>query len=559
KGQATETARLELTRHLTEYADGWKPAGGKLTPGEKDQPAIYRAKPGPGRIAGIRVARVPDPAKKLATAPTWQVSFSKQAPGAKETKLAPLYGRADVDMPIHFRSTNPIQGLVDGWRMPAQGVHVAEWLFAEPVVLAGDDELILRINGPLGGTILVGTTPIASIELPTPKTVKLTDTIVALSMPRPTPKGAEVIQNWKQILELNGGQAWTQVSVATEPIRTRLLPRGNWQDESGPIVEPATPGFLPPIANPSGKRLNRLDLANWITTPSHPLTARVFANRTWKLFFGTGLSSVLEDVGAQGEAPSHPELLDDLAAEFAKNWDVKKLVRRIVLSQTYQQISTFRAEHREADPANRLLAGQNPRRLDAEFVRDNALAVAGLLNRDLHGPSVKPYQPEGYYANLQFPDRKYIPDTDERRHRRGVYMHWQRTFLHPMLANFDAPSREECTANRIVANTPQQALTLLNDPVFVEAARALGRWAEAQPVDEAARVQAIVERVLARPATERELKSLASFLKLQRAEYTKNAADVPKLVGQPGATAEAAAWVSLARVVLNLHETITRY
>ena len=145
------------------------------------------------------------------------------------------------------------------------------------------------------------------------------------------------------------------------------------------------------------------------------------------------------------------------------------------MSATYRQDSRLRPDLREIDPGNRLLASQSPRRLEAEFVRDNALAIAGLLNPDIGGPSVFPYQPPGYYANLQFPDRDYIADTDDRQYRRGVYMHWQRTFLQPMLANFDAPPREDCTAARNVANTPQQALTLLNDPTFVEAARVLAQ------------------------------------------------------------------------------------
>jgi len=154
------------------------------------------------------------------------------------------------------------------------------------------------------------------------------------------------------------------------------------------------------------------------------------------------------------------------------------MVRLMVTSSAYRQGSNPRPELRELDPGNRLLACQSPRRLEAEFVRDNALAAAGLLDAtDIGGPSVYPYQPEGYYVNLQFPDRPYVPEKDERQWRRGVYMHWQRTFVHPMLANFDAPSREDAVCTRVVSNTPQQALTLLNDPTFVEAARVMaGRF-----------------------------------------------------------------------------------
>jgi hypothetical protein len=300
----------------------------------------------------------------------------------------------------------------------------------------------------------------------------------------------------------------------------------------------------------------------------NPLTARVFVNRLWKQFFGAGLSDKLDDLGAQGEPPSHPELLDWLAAEFMESgWDVKHLVKLIVTSQTYRQDSKGRPELREVDPANRLLARQNPRRLEAEFVRDNALFAAGLLNPDLGGPSAFPYQPEGYYVNLQFPKRDYAPDRDDRQYRRGVYAHWQRTFLHPMLANFDAPAREECSADRTVSNTPQQALTLLNDPTFVEAARALAARLLREPKagSDAARLNLAFERVLGRPAHDEERASLENFLAAQRAHFGANPEDAAKLLraglNRPGKgdAPELAAWTSVCRVVLNLQETVTRY
>ena len=214
----------------------------------------------------------------------------------------------------------------------------------------------------------------------------------------------------------------------------------------GPVVVPATMSFLPGYTPESKNRLTRLDLANWLVSPQNPLTSRVFVNRLWRQFFGNGISVQVEDLGAQGEWPTHPELLDWLAVEFrtgGNGWDMKRMVRLLVTSAAYRQSSDLRPELQSKDPQNRLLASQNPRRLDAEFVRDNALTIAGLLNHDQGGPPVKPYQPVGYYANLQFPDRDYIASTDERQYRRGVYSHRQRTFLHPMLAAFDAPSRED--------------------------------------------------------------------------------------------------------------------
>ncbi|HTD88551.1 MAG TPA: DUF1553 domain-containing protein, partial [Candidatus Binatia bacterium] len=208
----------------------------------------------------------------------------------------------------------------------------------------------------------------------------------------------------------------------------------------------------------------------------------------------------------------------------------------------------LRSELREIDPNNRLLASQTPRRMEAEFVRDNALLIAGLLDNDIGGPSVHPYQPAHYYDNLQFPDRDYVADTDERQYRRGVYVHWQRTFLQPMLANFDAPSREECAVARVVSNTPQQALTLLNDPSFVEAART---FADRLTGSDAERIDMAYRYALSRPAKPKEKESLLHFLDEQR--------KTAQISGCSRESAETAAWTSLCRVVLNLHETITIY
>ena len=371
-----------------------------------------------------------------------------------------------------------------------------------------------------------------------------------------------------KLAECNDGKTHTLVTKAMPPLLTRVLPRGNWQDQSGPVVEPAVPHFLPRHAGANEGRLTRLDLARWLTAPENPLTARVFMNRLWKQHFGTGISSQVEDVGAQGEWPVHPELLDWLALEFRDSgWNVKRMVKLLVMSATYRQVSRLRPELRDIDPNNRLLASQSPRRLDAEFVRDNALAVAGLINLDIGGPSVFPYQPAGYYANLQFPDRDYIADTDLRQYRRGVYMHWQRTFLQPMLANFDAPPREECTAARTVANTPQQALTLLNDPTFVEAARVLAQSLLEEPGgSDADRIARLYERALARSPRDNERQSLTDFLEAQRAFFRGHPSEASQLlsVGQAPLPAgvdepELAAWTLVCRVVLDLHETITRY
>lgn len=301
-------------------------------------------------------------------------------------------------------------------------------------------------------------------------------------------------------------------------------------------------------------------------------------NRLWKQLFGNGISASVDDLGSQGEWPTHPALLDWLAVEFREGgWDLKSMVRMIVLSSTYRQSSNLRPELKDVDPNNRLLASQNPRRLEAEFVRDNALRIAGLLQFDIGGPSARPYQPAGYYAPIQFPDRDYQPQKDDRQYRRGLYMHWQRTFLHPMLANFDAPAREECTAMRTVSNTPQQALTLLNDPSFVEAARVLaqdlvgpvsmkGQRKAGKANASVTRLNALFQRALGRPPKLAEGDSLGQFVEHQLAYYQSNpkeAAELLKVGFSPSApgtdVAELAAWTSVCRVVLNLHETLTRY
>ncbi|MBX3451596.1 MAG: PSD1 domain-containing protein [Planctomycetaceae bacterium] len=357
------------------------------------------------------------------------------------------------------------------------------------------------------------------------------------------------------------------VSVSTPNKRVvRILPRGNWQDESGEVMQPGLPHYLPQPPKSDGP-LTRLDLANWLVSRDNPLTARTVMNRLWKQFFGTGLSKTLDDLGAQGEPPTHPELLDWLACEFMDSgWDMQHMVRLIVTSQTYRQVSTASPELLAVDPANRLLARQSTFRIDAELVRDQALAVSGLLVPTIGGPSAKPYQPPGYWENLNFPRREYVADTGPNQYRRGLYTWWQRSFLHPSLLAFDAPSREECAADRNRSNIPQQALVLLNDPTYVEAARAFaGRILQSSASSDGERITWAWQRTLQRRPTDEERNALLELLEFQRGQYRDNptAADALLKVGQAENPAgipapELAAWTHIARVLLNLHETITR-
>jgi hypothetical protein len=361
------------------------------------------------------------------------------------------------------------------------------------------------------------------------------------------------------------------VSVSSETKRTvRILPRGNWMDESGALMQPALPAFLPVSFKREAKAdapLTRADLAEWIVAKDNPLTARVFVNRLWKQFFGTGLSKVLDDMGAQGEPPVNPALLDWLASEFvASGWDVKHLVRTIAMSATYRQTSVASKELQTRDPYNREHARQSRWRVDAELVRDNALTIAGLLNPKIGGPSVKPYQPDGYWENLNFPVRSYDASKGEDQFRRGLYTWWQRSFLHPSMLAFDAPSREECAAERTRSNIPQQALVLLNDPTYVESARAFAaRIVKESSGDASARISWAWRQALSRAPRPDELATARALFDKHLAQYkadTKAAESLLKvgLAPLPPAAdqAELAAWTSVARVILNLHETITR-
>jgi len=352
------------------------------------------------------------------------------------------------------------------------------------------------------------------------------------------------------------------------PRTVRILPRGDWLNESGEVVSPALPAYLAPKSGGGdGKRLTRLDLAQWIVSRDNPLTARVFVNRLWKQFFGVGLSRNTDDLGSQGEWPTHPELLDWLAVEFQESgWNVKHLVRLIVLSDAYQQVSVPSKELLARDPDNRQLARQNRPRLDAELVRDNALAISGLLVRKIGGPSVKPYQPAGYWENLNFPVREYDASLGQDQHRRGLYTWWQRSFVHPSMLAFDAPTREECCADRTKSNIPQQALVLLNDPSYVECAEAFAvRILKEGGADASQRIDWACRQALQRAAGPVEKATLSALVEKHRAEYAKDPAAAEKLLtatqlAAPGEVdkGELAAWVNVARVLLNLHEVITR-
>ena len=362
----------------------------------------------------------------------------------------------------------------------------------------------------------------------------------------------------------------TMVTKAKSPREIRILPRGNWLDDSGEVVLPAIPEFMGARKPRKADRLDRLDLADWLTDHekgSGGLTARVFANRLWYLFFGEGLSPSLEDFGGQGQPPSNRPLLDNLSMALIENgWSIKKTVRLIVTSRAYRQSSLVSAELARLDLENKWFGRQARYRLPAEMIRDNALFVSGLLQEGDEFAFSKPYQPAGYYRHLNFPKRSYRHDTNTNQWRRGVYLHWQRQFLHPMMKAMDAPSREECIAKRPRSNTPNAALALLNDPTFVEAARAFAaRIIKEKKGTTEERVQFAWRTVLSREAKADEVALLLGLFKESAKEYAAHPEEAKKLlqVGLAPADAsldplELASWTMVSRAILNLGETTIR-
>lgn len=359
------------------------------------------------------------------------------------------------------------------------------------------------------------------------------------------------------------------MDVAAQPRDTFILNRGDYAQPTVK-VSAGTIEALPPM--PEGASQDRLGLAQWITMPNHPLTARVAVNRFWKMLFGTGIVATAADFGMQGEWPSHPDLLDWLAVEFRDSgWDVKRLIKLIVMSETYRQTSAATPQMLERDPQNRLLA-RGPRfRLPAELLRDAALKTSGLLVPRIGGPSVNPYTPGdlwrevSHYGSTPATAQTFVQDHGEKLYRRSLYTFWKRTAAPPNMTAFDAPNREVCTIDRGNTTTPLQALVTLNDPQFVEAARALAQRALHQSGDDEAKLRWIFTEATSRSPKPAELSLLTSALNRERQRYgakpqaAKQALRVgesPRDVKLPAP--EHAAWMQIASLILNLSESVTR-
>lgn len=365
----------------------------------------------------------------------------------------------------------------------------------------------------------------------------------------------------KQITDLADDTTLVMIEMP-KPRKSYVFVRGDYRSEGEPVT-PAAPAVLHPMADgPS----NRLTLAKWLIDPANPLVARVTVNRWWAEIFGEGIVSTVEDFGIKGDAPSHPELLDWLAVEFVDSgWSMKHMLRTIVTSSTYRQSSVVTPDLLEADPSNRMLSRGPGFRMDAETIRDNALAVSGLLNLKQFGPPIRPYQPDGIWSKVGGTSYKYETSPGTEQHRRGIYVVLKRGAPYPSFMNFDASARLACTVKRSRTNTPLQALTLLNDPVYVEAAKALVQrvFAEAPSSETTDRLTFAFRLCTARTPSAEELGTLADLLETQHSvartngESSQAIAKGVKLPDEMDA-AEFSAWYSVASALINLHETITK-
>lgn len=566
-------------------------------------------RPGPGVWHALRLETLVDeifPGNRIArggiTFVVTDFKLGSHEPGQdRETRIAFAHVSSDMQGEGHPALAMIDEDLASGWAITTghSREHQAAFRFARPLVTGPRTELNVRIAQESNWRrATIGKFRLSLSSLPRPTHEKSTLPDAVLNAIKADAKDRKEDQHeaiaayyrkvapeleplqWK-LARLNAELGQMLASIPTtlvsealsKPRQTRVLPRGNWMDDSGEAVQPGYPEFLDGSASDGfHRRATREDLARWLVSKDNPMTSRAFVNRLWRQFFGAGFTRTPEDLGTQGDWPSHPELLDWLAHEFMEPayfidgvpgadrphaWDIKHLVRILVTSRAYRQSSAPRPDAAERDPENRLLARQNRLRLDAELIRDNALAISGLLSRKVGGASVFPHQPEGYYSALNFPKREYAPSWSGELYRRGLYTHWQRTFLHPALLAFDAPSREECTVARTASNTPLQALVLLNEPTQVEAARALALQMAAGPGSVGERMAKGWKQVTGRPPNATETRILMNLLEQEQ----PSAGLAPGTSREPRAKTrevDTAAWMPVARALLNLHETITR-
>lgn len=484
-----------------------------------------------------------------------------------------------------------VAGAIDGdpktgWAIAPQfgKPHWATFRLAEPLADGGSGRLVFTLEQNFGRGRTIGCLRLSAISDPSgvgalPKEVssalrkpaarrskKQTAALQAhfvKSSPEIQKLDIELARLRKELAALTPDRTLVMVEMG-EPRKTHVVKRGNYL-EPAQEVHPDTPELLPAF----DKRFprNRHGLAQWLVARDNPLTARVHANRLWAELFGNGIVATLEDFGTQAEPPTHPKLLDWLAVEFMDSgWNVKHILKTLVTSHAYRQSSKVTPELLEKDPGNLLLARAPRFRMDAERVRDNALAVSGLLSTTMYGEPIMPFQPPGIWRQVGRNEPKWVEARDENRYRRGIYIVYRRAAPYPSMVNFDAPDRGACTVNRARTNTPLQALTLLNDPAYFEMALALADriLAEASTTEE--RFDRAFRIAVSRPPGPAEVQRLRTLLDDRLAHFAKDpkaATELlagPAFVYEPGHKdrAELAAWLYIANVLLNLDETMTK-
>lgn len=485
-----------------------------------------------------------------------------------------------------------VSGAIDedeatGWAIAPQfsQAHWANFVLEEPLDLSEGDAISIELHQNFGNARTLGCFRISAVtgnSGTTAEPTELSEGLLKIARQTPTEwsdndrktmldfrttsdNAAKRLE--KQIASVRKQLTkWTPettlVMVEQETRPAYIFERGDYR-QRGPAVQPSTPAAMHPM--PSGPS-NRLTLARWLVDPANPLVARVTINRWWAEIFGTGLVATPEDFGIKGERPTHPELLDWLAVDFIENgWSMKHVLRAIVNSSTYRQSSFMRTQLKELDDQNRLLA-RGPRfRLDAETIRDNALSVSGLIDLTQSGPPIRPVQPEGLWAKVGGQQYDYVVSEGTQKYRRSIYIVHKRSAPNPTLMTFDGSARLACTVKRSRTNTPLQSLSLMNDPVFVDAARALAHRiiSESSNDEPATQISRGFELCTSRKPTAHELHRLTTLFHDQVQELQQRPEDVklltqakPDSIKAPGP--EIAAWYSVATVLLNLHETITK-
>ncbi len=479
------------------------------------------------------------------------------------------FSQANLPVTNLLKANNPAK---TGWAINPK-FHEAHWAILETADAVGFDEgtiLTVQLEQNFGGSRTIGrlrlsvitgdltqtTLPAAvtqalaiPVEKRTEKQRQLLLTTCLKENPRYNALEQKRTQLEKQLASLKPPS--TLVMREDTPRPSSLFERGDFRSP-GDLVAPGTPAVLHPLNSAEAAPPTRLDLARWLVSRDHPLVARVVVNRWWGELFGHGLVTTPEDFGIKGERPTHPELLDWLACEFMDHgWSQKALLKTIVMSETYRQSSRITPELRQHDDLNRWHA-RGPRfRLDAEVIRDNALAISGLLNLRLGGPPIKPYQPDGLWIKVGGQRYDYEVSPGAEQHRRGLYVVWKRSAPYPSFVNFDANSRLACRVQRPRSNTPLQALTLINDPVYVEAATAFARrvLTELPNGDDTTRIQYAFRLAVSRPARPEEIRVLQELLDEERTARKNR---------PQSAQAELAAWTAVTTTLLNLDETITK-